>query len=111
MSGGGGVVRDCHGNFVFGYSEFFGTMSSLHAELRGLLVGIKHCMDRGFQQLHVEADSLTLIRIVQGDSACPWQLQRELDGSDSPADRLANYGVDSESRQVFTAFADLPRPS
>ena len=36
-------------------------------------------MDRGFQQLHVEADSLTLIRIVQGDSACPWQLQRELD--------------------------------
>ena len=54
-------------------------MSNLHAELRTLLVGVKYFIAQGYQELHVEAYSLTLIRIVQGDSACPWQLQRELD--------------------------------
>ena len=29
--------------------------------------------------------------------------------ANSPADCLANYGVDSTARQVFNAFSDLPR--
>ncbi|XP_071921742.1 uncharacterized protein [Coffea arabica] len=86
-------------------------------ELRALLVGVKYCIARGFQELHVEADSLMLIRIVQWASACPWQLQRELDDllqfrhcfltishcyreANSPADCLANYGVDSVAEQT-----------
>ena len=64
LSGGDGLVRDCHGNFVFGYLAFFGTMSRLHAELRALLLGVKYYVERGIQELHVESDSLTLIRIV-----------------------------------------------
>ena len=125
LSGGGGLVRDCLGNFVFGYSEHFGTMTSLHAELRALLVGVRYCIAREYLELHLEADSLTLIRIVQGVSACPWQLQRELDEllmfkqhfqmishcyreANAPADRLANLGADSNAGQVFNRFSDLP---
>mgnify|MGYP004714311617 CR=1 FL=1 len=126
LSGGGGLVRDRHGNFVFGYSGHFGTLTSLHVELRALLLGVKYCIARGFLELHLEANSLTLIRLVQGASTCPWQLQRELDEllqfrqyfrtisycykeANSPADCLANYGANSNAGQVFNGFSDLPR--
>ena len=73
LSGGGGLVRDSHENFVFGYSEPLGTMTSLQVELCELLLGVQYCIARGYLDLHLEANSLTLVRIVQGDGACPWQ--------------------------------------
>ena len=77
-------------------------------------------------ELHLEADSLTLIRIIQGACACPWELQRELDEllvfqqhfhtishcyrvANSPAARLANVGAESEVGQLVHRFSDLPR--
>ena len=111
---------------MFGYSEHFGTMTSLQAALRALLLSIKHCVARGCLELHLEADSLTLIQVVQGISACPWRLQRDLDEllmfkqyfhmishcyreANAPADRLANFGADSSAGQVFNRFLHLPR--
>ncbi|XP_027169406.1 uncharacterized protein LOC113769130 [Coffea eugenioides] len=76
---GGGLVRDGRGNFVFGYAEPFGAITSMQAELRALLWGVRLCVIRECLELHLEADSLTLVQIVQGTSACLWRLQRDLD--------------------------------
>ncbi|XP_027152134.1 uncharacterized protein LOC113752202 [Coffea eugenioides] len=124
-SGGGGLVRDSRGNFVFGYAEPFGVITSMQAELRALLWGVRHCVIRGYLELHLEADSLTLVQIVQGTSACPWRLQRDLDElmifkqsfqsithcyreANTPADHLANFGADACAGHVFNTFSDLP---
>nr|XP_027120587.1 uncharacterized protein LOC113737577 [Coffea arabica] len=62
--------------------------------------------------------------IVQGTSACPWRLQRDLDElmmfkqyfnsithcyreANAPADRLANFGADSSAGHVFNTFSEL----
>ncbi|XP_071909708.1 uncharacterized protein [Coffea arabica] len=126
LSGGGGLVRDCNGEFVFGFSERFGLLTSLRAEMRALLVGIKHCIARGFLEIHLESDSLSLIRMVRGESVCPWEMQRDLDDllqfkqhfrtvvhcyreANVPADRLANLGADFSDSQLFQSLLDLPQ--
>ena len=46
ISGGGGVMRDREGKLIFGYSCFFGSLTSLHAELRAMLFGVRLCVSR-----------------------------------------------------------------
>ena len=65
ISGGGCVVRDRDGKLIFGYSCFFGSLTSLHAELRAILFGVRLCVAQGLHGLHIESDSLSLVRILQ----------------------------------------------
>nr|XP_027103160.1 uncharacterized protein LOC113724458 [Coffea arabica] len=46
-SGDWGVVRDCKGQVVLGYLCFFGSLTSLHAELEAMLFGVRLCVTRG----------------------------------------------------------------
>lgn len=77
-SGGGGVLRDYHGGFQVAFSVGFGVMHSLRAELKALIFGVRLALERGFHRLHIESDSLTLIRMLSGEWECPWRLAREL---------------------------------
>nr|XP_027124765.1 uncharacterized protein LOC113741433 [Coffea arabica] len=98
----------------------------MQAELRALLWGVRHCVIQGYLELHLEADSLTLVQIVQGTSECPWRLQRDLDElmifkqsfqsithcyreANTPADHLANFGADACAGHVFNTISDLPQ--
>ncbi|XP_027118404.1 uncharacterized protein [Coffea arabica] len=125
VSGGGGVVRDWEGRFIVGYSCFFGSLTSLHAELKAMLFGVRLCVARGFQELHVESDSFVLVQILQGTHGCPWRLQRVVDEllsvkphfheithcckeANKSADYLANLGANTEQDGVFDDFRALP---
>ena len=79
ISRGGGVVRDLKGQLVFGYSCFFGSLTSLHAELKAMAFGVQLCVAHRLHDLHIEADSLVLVQILQGKHGCPWKLQWEVD--------------------------------
>ncbi|XP_071928157.1 uncharacterized protein [Coffea arabica] len=79
VSGGGDVVRDREGKLIFGYSCFFGSLTSLHAELKAMLFGVQLCVAQGLHELHVESDSLSLVRILQESHSCPWRLRQEVD--------------------------------
>ncbi|XP_027151921.1 uncharacterized protein LOC113751976 [Coffea eugenioides] len=109
-SRGGGVVRNSQGGFVLAFSCSFGVSTSLHAELKALAHGVQQCIAWGFLELHLEVDSLSLVRIMSGDQACPWQLQLEVDDllqhrrlfrsithcyreANKPSDRLAKWGA------------------
>nr|XP_027064499.1 uncharacterized protein LOC113690699 [Coffea arabica] len=124
-SGGGGLLRDCHGGFLFGFSCYFGITTSLHAELRALVYGVRQCVARGYTQLHLEVDSLTLVQILSGGHACPWRLQVEVDEilrlqslvrsithcwreANQPADRLAKLGAIRRDAVFFDSFDSLP---
>ena len=48
ISGGGGLVHDWNGNFMFGYSCFFGSLTSLLAELKAMAFRVQQCLSRGF---------------------------------------------------------------
>ncbi|XP_027090440.2 uncharacterized protein [Coffea arabica] len=126
LSGGGGVLRDEQGNFLVGYSCFFGRLTSLHPELKALLFGVRLCLERGYTDLHIEADSLVLINMVQGIYACPWRLQQDMEELmtyrphfrgishcyrevNRPADTLANIGVELMRDCIFDSFAMLPK--
>nr|XP_027075880.1 uncharacterized protein LOC113699725 [Coffea arabica] len=41
VSGGGGLVRDRYGNFLFGFAEPFGEMTCLQAELKAMIIGVR----------------------------------------------------------------------
>lgn len=76
--------------------------------------------------LHIEADSLVLVGMVEGRFDCPWRLRENFEEllrykhhfqvithcfreAIKPADRLANFGADSPSDSFFDNVAMLPR--
>ncbi|XP_027184038.1 uncharacterized protein LOC113782345 [Coffea eugenioides] len=124
-SGGGGILRDTAGCFVFAFSCFSGDVTSLHSELRAMLYGVKLCVQRGIIPIHVESDSLLLVRMVRGELRVPWFLRREFEELiafrhhlhavthcfrevNRVADRLSNVGADSGSDRVYETLALLP---
>ena len=119
------MVRDPGGQFIVGYSCFFGYLTSLHAELKAMAFGVQLCVERGFQDLHIEADSLVLVQILQGKRGCPWRLQREMNDllrykrcfraithcyreANKPVDCLANLGANTEEDTIFGSHRELP---
>ncbi|XP_027184086.1 uncharacterized protein LOC113782393 [Coffea eugenioides] len=124
-NGGGGVVRDSREGFLLGFAWFLGVTTSLHAKLKALVYGVNQCVARGYLDLHLEVDSLSLVRIISGDHACPWRLQVELDElmqhqglfrsvkhcyrkANKPSDRLAKLGATEGTDSVFDSFEALP---
>ena len=72
VSGGGGMLRCLEGRFLLGYSCFFGEMTSLQAELKALIYGVRLAIACGYSDLHLESDSLVLVQVIQGKARCPW---------------------------------------
>ena len=70
-SGGGGILRDGGGRLLLAFSCHFGQATSLQAEVRALLYGVKLFAHRGFGRLVVELDSLVLVHILLGKTGCP----------------------------------------
>lgn len=70
LSRGRGLLRDWQANVIFGYSCFFDSLTSLHAELKAMVFGVRQCFARGFYKLHIEVDSLILVKMLQGLLVC-----------------------------------------
>ncbi|XP_027081100.2 uncharacterized protein [Coffea arabica] len=117
LGGGGGVLRDSTGLPLFGFSAYFGQTTSLHAEVRALLIGLQTCKQRGFGNICIQSDSLALVRIILRQIQCPWQITREVRQirhfledatclshcyreANTVADALSNEGVSHPQQQV-----------
>ena len=59
-AGNGGVLLDGEGNFLLAFSSFLGSLTSIQAEVRALLFGVRLCISRGYINIHIEMDSLVL---------------------------------------------------
>ena len=80
LSGGGGILRDVSGPFIFAFAGCFGYGTSLQAEAKALLLGLQLCVQRTMvRQLVVESDSRLLIQILTNNSQCPWSISGEVE--------------------------------
>ena len=122
-AGGGGVLRDSSGNFIFGFSKFFGSCSNNEAELRAVVEGITICKQLGHVGIDIECDSDVVVSWIRS-RRCRYlwdfwdQLTDLLEGFDfsihhlyregnKVADALARYGA-SGRNNVFSSSSQLP---
>lgn len=66
-AGFGGVVRNEHGGWCFGYSCSIGVSELLKAELLALLAGLQLCWSRGFRRVVVHSDSRLALGLLRGE--------------------------------------------
>nr|XP_027109237.1 uncharacterized protein LOC113729105 [Coffea arabica] len=78
VSGGGGVIRDSGGKLLLAFACHLGQATSVQAEVRALLFGVKVCIQWGFRKLEAELDSLVLVHILFGKARCPWSVFLEV---------------------------------
>ncbi|KAE8683251.1 hypothetical protein F3Y22_tig00111213pilonHSYRG00590 [Hibiscus syriacus] len=65
----GGAFRDSEGNWLYGFHESIGITDVLQAELWGLLVGLDIACSLGFELLHVQTDTATIVKLITNASA------------------------------------------
>ncbi|KAK9282908.1 hypothetical protein L1049_011133 [Liquidambar formosana] len=72
----GGVFRNCRG-FVKGIFSFnIGIQSAFYAELLAVILGIEQAWDKGWFQIWLESDSLSVIQCLSNpDFTPPWSLR------------------------------------
>ena len=69
-AGGGGVIRNFHGDWVKGYSRSIGYTTSVLAEWWALRDGLILAIQLGINQLEVELDAKVIVELLNG-SNCP----------------------------------------
>ena len=127
-AGGGGVLRGDRGEWKWAFTENMGYCSSMKAELKAILRGLRIAKEKGVSRLLVRSDSTVLVGMLRGEmepnpehgaliEQCKrlvqeesWKVQishcyRE---ANKVADMLANIGVTLNNK--FTFF-DSPPPT
>ncbi|MBA0644090.1 hypothetical protein Goklo_028301, partial [Gossypium klotzschianum] len=61
----GGLVQDSNRVWMFGFCRYFGCFSVLDAELWAILDGLHLTLDRGFNHILIQTDSLEAILAIQ----------------------------------------------
>lgn len=69
LVGGGGIIRDHNGMWVWGFSRAIETASSVEAELWALRDGLKLCISLNLQAVEIDLDAKVVVDWVSG-SAC-----------------------------------------
>lgn len=64
---GGGVIRDHNGHFVAGFTNRYGNIDIVAAELRALYDGIQLGKQMGIHGLEVETDSQLALTMIKED--------------------------------------------
>lgn len=57
-----GILHDCKGNIIFGFSFHLGKVTSMLVEVQGLLKGLQICYTLNICNILVETDSKMLVR-------------------------------------------------
>ncbi|GLT63420.1 hypothetical protein SLA2020_359870 [Shorea laevis] len=123
--GAEGVLRNCNGDWILGFSKNLGFGTNNDAEFWGVKLGLKLALDLGFRRLEIEADSLLVINTINGAFAanashkpliqCCRSLILKFDEvrikhvyreANGVADILAKYGASMEEH--FVTFDSIP---
>lgn len=124
LSGGGGVIRDSKGDIILAFSHYYETATSLIAEARALLDGLKYLRIVSPGPAIIECDSKSLVQIINKETQCPWYIlsyTREMSSlllpddlishiyreANTVADLLANHACYVKCNFFFSS-KDLP---
>ena len=64
----GGLLRDCHGNWISGFARAIGITSSLATELWAIRDGLTRCYHLSLQAVEVEVDASVAISLLSEDA-------------------------------------------
>ncbi|XP_071917253.1 uncharacterized protein [Coffea arabica] len=102
---GEGLLRTFEGKLVFAFYKEFGDVDVLMAEALALVAGLQCCRYRNFKQILVEADSCSLVCLVNSDKVAKWPacqvvrhvrvLLQDLNSTLSPVFRETNSAADA----------------
>nr|POF22818.1 putative ribonuclease h protein [Quercus suber] len=67
LAGCGGLLRDCHGNWISGFARAIGHTSSLAAELWAIRDGLTRCCHLSLQAVVVEVDASVAVSLLSQD--------------------------------------------
>lgn len=67
------VIRDYSGEVIAAKAVFFGSGTSLFAELQALYVGMCECLRLGLTKVLIESDSKLVVDMLTSKSTWPWQ--------------------------------------
>lgn len=67
ISAGGGVVRDCYGDFIGGFSSPYDAEDVVETEIRALLDGMNFCVATGISNVCIETDASMVVKMLEDD--------------------------------------------
>ncbi|MQL75764.1 hypothetical protein Taro_008140 [Colocasia esculenta] len=124
--GGGGCIRDTHGNVLVAFAHFYGVGNSLIAETRAFCDGLHLAKLIGCSLTAIYCDSLSLVNSLQQNKCTSWHIflwWREVRSilsddcgtihhvfreSNQVAYRLANHALTSMKNETFWGANSLP---
>ena len=72
--GFGGVIRNHMGNWIHGFSGYFGKVDILCAELHGMKVGLSLAWDLHYRRIILESDSKEAFQLITMDCTPPFHV-------------------------------------
>lgn len=73
-SGGGGLIRYSNGYLLLAHGYFYGIKTSVAAEERVVLDGLKLAKSKFISNLWLELDSLLIVHMLQSRCEIPWNI-------------------------------------
>ncbi|KAK6115235.1 hypothetical protein DH2020_007504 [Rehmannia glutinosa] len=77
IAGGGGLIRDHLGRLMLAFHSSFQAVSSFHAELLALEMGLRHAR-RFSLQIWIELDAAAVVTTITSGGLGSWQVQHTL---------------------------------
>nr|POE80174.1 putative ribonuclease h protein [Quercus suber] len=64
LAGGGGIIKDCHGEWISGFARSIGFTISFAAEFWALRDGLMLCLRLGLNAVEVEVDASSIVSLL-----------------------------------------------
>ena len=74
LVGGGGIIRDCNGNWVFGFARAIGFTSSISVELWAVRDGLARCCGLSIAAVEIDIDVFVAISLLSHSTSTNGEL-------------------------------------
>ncbi|KAK6791865.1 hypothetical protein RDI58_010946 [Solanum bulbocastanum] len=118
--------KDKHGDLIYAQAKGIGIATNIEAEARAIQAALSISAKKGFQNLVIETDSMSLMKMILKTWRIPWEIAeilkyiiREVQQQEvtikhiyregnQMADYLANFAIGQTTIQEYVNFAELP---
>nr|XP_027102983.1 uncharacterized protein LOC113724260 [Coffea arabica] len=77
-SGGGGIIRDHHGQVRSAFSSFYGFRTNMESKAGALLEDLQLCLSLGLTKVIVHMDLVQLLNLLKQVIAMPWKVDVQI---------------------------------